>query len=90
MGEGGYDPNKCNVGVNEESGKSQIEIKGLAEPKSKEGARICQEDLNEVIAAFVQDKTTIERGLSGQGAGAGGTGLSFAWANHQRQVSRAG
>lgn len=33
------------------------------EPKSEEAARICTEDLNEVIAAFVQDKTTIERGL---------------------------
>jgi superfamily II DNA or RNA helicase len=62
-GEGGYDPNKCNVGFNEESGKFQIEIKGLATPKSEEATRICQEDLNEVIAAFVQDKATIERGL---------------------------
>jgi hypothetical protein len=62
-GEGGYDPAKCNVGFNEESGQFQIEIKGLTEPKSKEAARICQEDLNEVIAAFVQEKTTIERGL---------------------------
>ena len=62
-GEGGYDPGKCNVGFNEESGQFQIEIKGLAEPKSKEAERICQEDLNEVIAAFVQDKTTIERGM---------------------------
>jgi superfamily II DNA or RNA helicase len=62
-GEGGYDPKKCNVGFNEESGKFQIEIKGLATPKSEEATRICQEDLNEVIAAFVQDKTTIERGL---------------------------
>ncbi|MEQ8285696.1 pseudomurein-binding repeat-containing protein [Thalassospira sp.] len=62
-GEGGYDPAKCNVGFNEESGQFQIEIKGLAEPKSKEAARICQEDLNEVITAFVQDKTAIERGL---------------------------
>jgi superfamily II DNA or RNA helicase len=62
-GAGGYDPNKCNVGFNDESGKFQIEIKGLAEPKSKEAARICQEDLNEVIAAFVQDKTNIERGM---------------------------
>jgi hypothetical protein len=35
----------------------------LAEPKSKEATRICQEDLNEVITAFVQDKTAIERGL---------------------------
>src|SRR5882757_764059 len=62
-GEGGYDPGKCNVGVNAETGRLQIEIKGLAEPKSQEAARICQEDLNEVIAAFVQDKTALERGL---------------------------
>jgi hypothetical protein len=62
-GEGGYDPNKCNVGFNEQTGQFQIEIKGLAEPKSKEATRICQEDLNEVIAAFVQDKTAIERGI---------------------------
>jgi superfamily II DNA or RNA helicase len=62
-GEGGYDPTKCNVGFNEDSGKFQIEIKGLATPKSEEATRICQEDLNEVIAAFVQDKTTVERGL---------------------------
>jgi len=62
-GEGGYDPNKGNVGFNEQTGQFHIEIKGLAEPKSNEAARICTEDLNEVIAAFVQDKTTIERGL---------------------------
>lgn len=62
-GEGGYDPNKCNVGFNEKRGEFQIEIKGLAEPKSPEANRICREDLNEVIAAFVQDKTAIERGL---------------------------
>lgn len=62
-GEGGYDPAKENVGLNEASGQFQIEIKGLAEPKSKEAKRICQQDLNEVITAFVQDKTTIERGL---------------------------
>lgn len=62
-GEDGYDPTKCNVGFNRETGQFQIEIKGLAEPKSKEAARVCQEDLNEVIATFVQDKTAIERGL---------------------------
>ncbi len=62
-GEGGYDTNKCNVGFNEEQGKFEIEIKGLAEPKSEEAARICKQDLNEVIAAFVQDKTAVERGL---------------------------
>ena len=62
-GTSGYDPNKCNVGFNEDTGKFLIEIKGLAEPKSEEATRICQEDLNEVIAAFVQDKPAIERGL---------------------------
>jgi superfamily II DNA or RNA helicase len=62
-GQGGYDPKRCNVGFNEETGKIQIEIKGLAQPKSEEATRICQQDLNEVIAAFVQDKPTIEQGL---------------------------
>jgi len=62
-GEGGYDPNKTNVGFNEETGHFQIEIKGLTEPKSADAQRICEQDLNEVITAFVQDKTAIERGL---------------------------
>lgn len=62
-GEEGYDPSKCNVGFNEESGQFQIEINGLFEPQSKDAQRICKEDLNEVIAAFAQDKQTIERGL---------------------------
>lgn len=62
-GDGGYDPKKENVGFNQQTGQFQIEIKGLVEPKSKEASRICQEDLNEVIAAFVQDKTALERGL---------------------------
>ncbi len=62
-GAGGYDPKKENVGFNQQTGQFQIEIKGLVEPKSKEATRICQEDLNEVIAAFVQDKTALERGL---------------------------
>ena len=87
-GEGGYDPNKCNVGFNEETGKFQIEIKGLVEPKSKEAARICQEDLNEVIAAFVQDKTAIERGLFDRGTGARGTDPGPHGQDHQGQISR--
>ena len=62
-GEGSYDPNKVNVGVDTATGQIQMEIKGLVEPKSEYAQRICNEDLNEVIAAFVQDKTTIERGL---------------------------
>jgi len=62
-GENGYDPTRENIGFNEETGEYQIEIKGLSEPKSEDAQRICNEDLNEVIAAFVQDKQTIERGL---------------------------
>jgi superfamily II DNA or RNA helicase len=62
-GEGGYDTSKTNVGFNHETGRFHIEINGLAEPKSDEAVRICREDLNEVIASFVQDKTAIERGL---------------------------
>ncbi len=59
----GYDPAKNNVGFNQETGQFQIEIKGLAEPKSEQATRICKEDLNEVIATFIQDKTALERGL---------------------------
>ena len=62
-GDSGYQPDKCNVGFNQKTGQFQIEINGLTEPKSPEAARICREDLNEVIATFVQDKTTMERGL---------------------------
>ena len=62
-GEAGYDPAKCNVGFSEATGKFEIEINGLATPKSPEASRICQQDLNEVVAAFVQDKRTVERGL---------------------------
>jgi hypothetical protein len=62
-GDTGYQSNKCNVGFNHDTGQFQIEINGLAMPKSPEAVRICREDLNEVIATFVQDKTSIERGL---------------------------
>jgi superfamily II DNA or RNA helicase len=62
-GEGGYQVNESNVGYNKATGEMQIEIKGLAEPKSKEAKRICKEDINEVITAVVQDKQTIERGM---------------------------
>ncbi len=62
-GAGGYHPDQSNVGFNPENGLIQIEIRGLAEPKSPEAERICREDLTELITAFVQDKPTIERGL---------------------------
>ncbi len=62
-GPGGYDPETTNVGYNPATGHLQLEIKGLAEPKSKEAERICREDLNELVTAFVQDKPALEKGL---------------------------
>ena len=62
-GPGGYQEGQTNVGFNEERGQFHFEIKGLVEPKSEEAVRICQEDLNEVITQFVQDKTALERGM---------------------------
>lgn len=62
-GEGGYDPTRCNVGFSEQTGQFEFEIKGLATPRSEQAQRICRHDLNEVIAAFVQDKTAMERGM---------------------------
>jgi hypothetical protein len=62
-GDDGYMPGRTNVGFNGETGRFQIEIKGLVEPKSTEAARICREDLNEVIATMIQDRVAVERGL---------------------------
>jgi hypothetical protein len=61
--EGGYQEGQTNVGFNEEKGQFHFEIKGLVTPKSPEATRICAEDLNEVITAFVQDKSALERGM---------------------------
>lgn len=62
-GVGGYNPAVGNIGFNAEDGRVQIEIAGLAEPTSAEAKRIIHEDLNELIAAVVQDKETIEHGI---------------------------
>jgi hypothetical protein len=63
-GPNGYsEDNARNVGFNEATGQFHFEIKGLVTPESPEATRICREDLNEVITAFVQDKTALERGI---------------------------
>lgn len=62
-GEAGYQPGATNVGYNASTGAIELEIKGLAEPKSKEAERICREDLTELVTAFVQDKPSLEKGL---------------------------
>jgi hypothetical protein len=74
-GPGGYQEGQTNVGFNEDRGQFHFEIKGLVTPKSPEATRICAEDLNEVITAFVQDKSALERGLF-DGAHVGGETLA--------------
>lgn len=62
-GPDGYVEGRTNVGFNDKSGQFHLEIKGLVTPETPEATRICREDLNEVITAFVQDKSALERGL---------------------------
>lgn len=61
--EGGYKEGEHNVGVNTATGEIHVEFNGLVKPQSPEATRICKEDLNEVVTSFLQDKTTVERGL---------------------------
>lgn len=61
-GPGGYQEGQTNVGIDEANGQISVEIGGLKEV-SPDAARICREDLNDVIAAFVQDKETLSKGL---------------------------
>ena len=65
-GEADYQPGGHNVGVNPVTGQIHVEINGLATPQSPEATRICQEDLNEVVTSFLQDKVALERGLFDQ------------------------
>jgi hypothetical protein len=62
-GDEGYKSDGHNIGVNTSTGQIHVEINGLATPSTPEATRICKEDLNEVITGFLQDKTTVERGL---------------------------
>ncbi|MCG8275251.1 DEAD/DEAH box helicase [Stenotrophomonas sp. NLF4-10] len=61
--EGGYVEGGNNIGVNAATGQVHVEVGGLSMPESQEATRICKEDLNEVITAFVQDKSALEQGL---------------------------
>ena len=62
-GPDGYNPGGANVGLNPHTGAIQIEIAGLKQPQSEQASRICQQDLNELVARFVQDKVAVEKGL---------------------------
>jgi len=63
-GPGGYDPKHTNVGwSNGPQAAFQIEIKGLIEPTTDRAKKVCQDDINDLIASFVQDRPTMARGL---------------------------
>ena len=62
-GESGYVEGNTNVGVNDKTGQYHVEVSGLAEASSPEAQRVCEQDINEVITAYVQDKTVLEKGL---------------------------
>ena len=47
----------------EDTGQFDIAIKGLIEPESPEAKRVCENDINEIIADIVQDKPTLEHGV---------------------------
>ena len=63
-GEGGYNASRSNIGVREgDQAAFHIEVAGLKEPVSKEGKRVCEEDIKELVAAVLQDKPTVEQAL---------------------------
>lgn len=62
-GTDGYREGQTNVGFNEATGQFHMEISGLVPAKSAEAKRICEQDINEVLAAFVQDRQTVEKGV---------------------------
>src|SRR5699024_2003547 len=62
-GPDGYQENGKNVGVNETTGQFHIEVNGLSKPQTAEAARICKDDLNEVVTSFLQDSVVLERGM---------------------------
>lgn len=62
-GDAGYVMEGRNVGFNENTGQIHLEVGGLNAPETQEAKRICREDLNEVITAFIQDKPALEKGL---------------------------
>ncbi len=65
-GPDGYKPEGCNVGVDRKTGAVQVEINGLGETVSEEATKICREDLNELLASFVQDTRTVQDALFNQ------------------------
>ncbi len=62
-GEAGYRKDECNIGFNSTTGVLQVEVRNLKQPTTREAQRVCEQDLNEVVAAFLQNKDAVERGI---------------------------
>ena len=62
-GENGYNPAVCNVGFDRESGSFEIEVNGLVDPKSNQAKHVCKAEIDEVIAKFIQDSRSVEKGI---------------------------
>ncbi|WP_308918051.1 DEAD/DEAH box helicase [Jannaschia sp. LMIT008] len=63
-GPDGYDPSKSNIGFSDgPQAAFQIEIKGLKQPTTEKGRAACEDDINDIIAGFVQDRHNVEKGL---------------------------
>ena len=62
-GPDGYVEGRTNVGFNGERGQFHFELKDLVQPTTAEARRVCEQDINEVITSFIQDKQAIERGM---------------------------
>ena len=56
-------PSGETVILDEQGNIRKVFVKGLKEPRSVDAKRICQEDTCELIADFLNDRRTLERGL---------------------------
>lgn len=65
-GQNGYQPQSCNLGVHEPTGRYHVEINGLAKPSSPEAQRVCKEDLKDLIATVLQNRDALRRALFDQ------------------------
>ena len=62
-GENGYEGDVCNIGIDPKDGSYKVEIKGLVDPTTAKAKYVCDNDIDEVITKFLQDKEILERGI---------------------------
>lgn len=62
-GKNGYESEVCNIGIDPIDGSYKVEIKGLSNPTTAKAKYVCDNDIDEVITKFLQDKEILERGI---------------------------